>query len=227
MSGNDSSSTGANTAPMTPMEAITWSLRGIETLKLSATRYFTESEWRAHYVGTIRMYAGMLAEEAEQMRTRRDRAVSELNGLYYMTTIAFQIAKIVSMDEEPQIIPQMHYEHGLKFIVFGDDVVAEVLFREDGRIFLTLRNNISGIEPVTVELGDEGLTPVAAFLVASVYMSPLTPSTTPKHLRWMWDPESIPGLTTLLREHGIDTCIYDILVVPHPQGVFVEVLPHG
>lgn len=225
MSCTDRSTTDRNPAPLNPREAITWSIRGLERIPLQWRNFFNDSEWRAHYLGTIRMNADMLAEEAEQMRAQRDRAYRELNGLYYMTTVAQQIAKIVTMDEEAQIIPQMQYEHGLKFIVFGDDVVAEVLFLDDGRIFLTLRNNISGIEPVTVELGDEGLTPIAAYMVASVYFSPLTPQTTPKHLRWMWDPDTMPEVASMLRELGIDASVNDILLVPHPMGVYVEVVP--
>lgn len=224
-----SSTNGSTTQRRTPLEIITDATFDAGKLRLKNVR--RDGEWFGFYLGTIRTQAAELELQAqladfqtEQARTERDRAIDMMHGLYYTMKVAFQVAKIVGMDEEPDIIPASQDETGLRFIVFGDsNVNVTVYLRVDGRTFMTVRNAISGIEPVTVEISDEGLTPIAAIVVANAYFSPLSRQTTPTHLRWMWDYHTDPAIAIALDEIGIDATQFDVLVVPLRDRLLVKV----
>ncbi len=174
--------------PATPGEYIRHAMRSLEKLRL--WNYPRDSGWRAAYIGTIRtqtqeleLQAELADIQTEAARADKDRAVAELADFYYLYRLAFQIAKIVQMSDEPDILPRYVSETGRYYAIYGDDVSITVLIGSNGKLVLTAENPSAGIPQQEMELDETGLTEVAAKQIAEIYGKPLTEATTPFLLR--------------------------------------------
>lgn len=160
----------------TPIARLREAIRRLERLPLRDSFY--NAPWRSVYVADMRAQAEELGRLLEAAADVNQRAVAELADLHYLYHLAFQIAKVLDLDNEPDILPMGATATGRYYAILGETVFASVLIGNDDRYFIVVQDMRAGTSSGKIELGDTGLTPAATVLITETISSPLAPTTT-------------------------------------------------